>query len=220
MKLLIHTLLVSSTLILNAQFAVAKDKALLDALNAEADETSMVEDKSLNSTDSEPSITAKGITDYNALEKKVAEQIKGLLKSPDSDQKIDSKLENIVSSALLQGNKMNDIQSAVSAAMNDIKKASVKAGDASKAAIESAGKTLESIVAEKKIKTPVKQLNSAPTNAVIIPNTVTVLKGENLYKIAQRVYGSGRKYLDLYNANKDVLSNPDMIRVGQVLKVP
>ncbi len=213
-------------LALSTSLALAKDKALLDALSAEADNTSMEEDTSLDSTDSEPSSAPKDITDYDALEKKVAEQIKGLLKDPNKDKQISDKLENIVSSALLQGNKMNDIRSAVTAAMTDIKKASVKAGDASNSIIKSAGKALENIVAEKKVKpakTAPKVAQASPTipdNAIIIANTVTVLKGESLYKIAQRVYGSGSRYLELYNANRDVLSDPNIISVGQILKVP
>jgi nucleoid-associated protein YgaU len=233
MKSIVHAVLLSSLLILSIQSVSAKDDALLDALHSEAENTSMEEDKTLENTVSEPSIIPKDIIDYDELEKKIAKQIKSLLKEPvknddkkKSDKKFTDKLENIVSSALLQGNKMDDIRSAVSAAMTDIKKTSVKAGDVSTAAVESAGKALKNIVAEKKVNTAkttseATQTSSAiPENAIVIANTVTVLEGESLYKIAQRVYGSGGKYLELYEANRDVLSNPDMIRVGQVLKVP
>ncbi|HFC91382.1 MAG TPA: LysM peptidoglycan-binding domain-containing protein [Leucothrix mucor] len=225
MKFLINALLLGSVLILSASLALAKDKALLDALSAEADNTSMEEDTSLDNTDSEPSSAPEEITDYDALEKKIAGQIKGVLKDSDKDKKFNDKLENIVSSALLRGNKMNDIRSAVTAAMTDIKKTSVKAGNASNAIIKSVGKALENIVAEKKVKpakiaAKVAQTRSTIPDATILANTVTVLKGESLYKIAQRVYGSGSKYLELYNANRDVLSDPNMISAGQILKVP
>lgn len=226
MKFIVHAFLLGFLLILDTQFATAKDNALLDALNAEADNTSMKEDKALKGLDSEPSIVPEDIKDYDALEKKVAQQIKGLLKESGkgenkekSDKKLADDLENVVSSALLKGNKMDDIRSAVTAAMGDIKKASTKAGNASSTMLESAGKTLDSIVAEKKDDTPMVQLSSAMQKKSMI-NTVTVLAGESLYRIAQRVYGSGNKYLDLYKANRDVLSRPDMIRAGQVLKVP
>jgi nucleoid-associated protein YgaU len=91
--------------------------------------------------------------------------------------------------------------------------------------IESASKALENIVGEKDIvveKTakPKEVQTSVVDNTIIIANTVTVLDGENLYKIAQRVYGSGDKYLQLYEANKDILKDPNLIRAGQVLKVP
>ncbi|MCK5917285.1 MAG: LysM peptidoglycan-binding domain-containing protein [Cocleimonas sp.] len=228
MKFIIHTFLFGSLLALGVQLALAKDNALLDALSAEANNTSMKEDKALKGLDSEPSIVPKDIIDYDALETKVAQQIKNLLKESGdgadkekSGKKFADELENVVSSALLQGNKMDDIRSAVTAAMGDIKKASAKAGDASSAMLESAGKALESIVAEKKDNTIQVELSSVvPENPIIIANTVTVLEGESLYKIAQRVYGSGNKYLDLYKANRDVLSSPNMLRIGQVLKVP
>ncbi|CAA6808869.1 MAG: Unknown protein [uncultured Thiotrichaceae bacterium] len=50
--------------------------------------------------------------------------------------------------------------------------------------------------------------------------SVTVLKGESLYKIALRVYGNGGMYARLYDANKDAIIDPNLIRVGQTLKVP
>lgn len=50
--------------------------------------------------------------------------------------------------------------------------------------------------------------------------SVTVLKGESLYKIALRVYGNGSMYARLYEANKETVIDPNMITVGQVLKVP
>jgi nucleoid-associated protein YgaU len=233
MKSIVHAVLLSSLLILSIQSVSAKDDALLDALHSEAENTSMEEDKTLENTVSEPSIIPKDIIDYDELEKKIAKQIKSLLKEPvknddkkKSDKKFTDKLENIVSSALLQGNKMDDIRSAVSAAMINIRKSSAKVGDVSTEVIESADKALKDIVAEKKVNT-LKNISGTTQagvaisrNTIVIANTVTVLEGESLYKIAQRVYGSGSKYLELYKANKDVLSNPDMIRVGQILKVP
>ena len=50
--------------------------------------------------------------------------------------------------------------------------------------------------------------------------TIVVLKGESLSKIAAKIYGSGDKYHLLYEANKDTISNPNRISIGQVLKVP
>ncbi len=50
--------------------------------------------------------------------------------------------------------------------------------------------------------------------------TIVVLKGETLHAIAAKIYGSGRKYPLLYKANRDILNNPDLIEIGQVLRVP
>lgn len=48
----------------------------------------------------------------------------------------------------------------------------------------------------------------------------SVQKGETLSKIAQHYYGKASEYMKIYNANLDKLSDPDKIRVGQLLKIP
>lgn len=47
-----------------------------------------------------------------------------------------------------------------------------------------------------------------------------VAKGENLSVIAKKYLGNANKYMDVFNANKDILKNPDLIQVGQELKIP
>lgn len=47
-----------------------------------------------------------------------------------------------------------------------------------------------------------------------------VESGETLGKIAKEYLGEAKKYMDVFNANKDQLSNPDLIKVGQELKIP
>ena len=57
--------------------------------------------------------------------------------------------------------------------------------------------------------------------AVAAPaETYTVVSGDTLGKIAKHYYGNASEYMKIFNANKDQLTNPDMIKVGQVLKVP
>lgn len=48
----------------------------------------------------------------------------------------------------------------------------------------------------------------------------TVTKGESLSKIAKHYYGDMMKYKQIFEANRDQLSNPDLIEVGQVLTIP
>jgi LysM repeat protein len=48
----------------------------------------------------------------------------------------------------------------------------------------------------------------------------TVQKGDTLSAIAKKHLGAPNRYVDIFNLNKDVLSNPDVIRVGQKLKIP
>lgn len=47
-----------------------------------------------------------------------------------------------------------------------------------------------------------------------------VESGDTLGKIAKEYLGEAKKYMDVFNANKDQLSNPDLIKVGQELKIP
>jgi nucleoid-associated protein YgaU len=52
------------------------------------------------------------------------------------------------------------------------------------------------------------------------PTTYTVKSGDTLSKIAQEKLGDGKAYMDIFNANRDQLSDPDKIKPGQVLKIP
>jgi nucleoid-associated protein YgaU len=47
-----------------------------------------------------------------------------------------------------------------------------------------------------------------------------VAAGETLSKIAQKYYGDASLYTTIFEANKDVLKDPDKIRVGQKLRIP
>lgn len=50
----------------------------------------------------------------------------------------------------------------------------------------------------------------------------TVVKGDTLWKIAETHYGKGQgaKYNQIFEANKPMLSHPDKIYPGQVLRIP
>ena len=50
--------------------------------------------------------------------------------------------------------------------------------------------------------------------------TYTVKSGDTLSKIAKEMWGDANAYMDIFNANKDQLSDPDKIKPGQVLKIP
>jgi LysM repeat protein len=47
-----------------------------------------------------------------------------------------------------------------------------------------------------------------------------VVAGESLSKIALKYYGNGNKYMKIFEANRDILSNPDLIKPGQKLRIP
>jgi nucleoid-associated protein YgaU len=48
----------------------------------------------------------------------------------------------------------------------------------------------------------------------------TVEKGDTLWAIAKKHYGEGSKYVAIFEANKPMLSDPDKIYPGQVLRIP
>lgn len=50
--------------------------------------------------------------------------------------------------------------------------------------------------------------------------TITVVRGESLSQIAARIYGNGKYYTLIYDANRDTLKSPNVVHVGQVLKIP
>ena len=50
--------------------------------------------------------------------------------------------------------------------------------------------------------------------------TYTVQSGDTLSAIAKRLLGNANSYMDIFNANRDQLSDPDKIKPGQVLKIP
>jgi nucleoid-associated protein YgaU len=52
------------------------------------------------------------------------------------------------------------------------------------------------------------------------PKTYTVKSGDTLSQIAKDQLGSASAYMKIFEANKDVLTDPDKIKPGQVLRIP
>lgn len=48
----------------------------------------------------------------------------------------------------------------------------------------------------------------------------TVKSGESLSKIAKTYYGKPMEYMKIFNANTNILKNPDVIHPGQELIIP
>ncbi len=48
----------------------------------------------------------------------------------------------------------------------------------------------------------------------------TVVKGDTLSKIAKSYYGDAMKYPEIFDANRPMLKDPDLIYPGQVLRIP
>ncbi|MGB3392993.1 MAG: LysM peptidoglycan-binding domain-containing protein [Stenotrophomonas sp.] len=58
------------------------------------------------------------------------------------------------------------------------------------------------------------------TEEIVGEQHYTVQKGDNLSKIAKSLLGNANAWNRIFEANRDVLDNPDRILPGQVLKIP
>lgn len=65
-----------------------------------------------------------------------------------------------------------------------------------------------------------ESLAPKPATPPAVPKTYTVQAGDTLSKISKQFYGDAGKYMKIFEANRDKLSNPDLIKVGQVLAIP
>ena len=66
-------------------------------------------------------------------------------------------------------------------------------------------------------KTREAKTSPQPKNA---PLTYTVQKGDCLWNISKKFYGTGTKYKEIASANADKITRPNLILPGQVLTIP
>ena len=76
-----------------------------------------------------------------------------------------------------------------------------------------------------KVTNPITGVPTTPSRPPSPPasssKTYTVVRGDSLWKIASKYYGSGTKWPTIYNANKGVIGgNPNLIKPGQKLVIP
>ena len=68
------------------------------------------------------------------------------------------------------------------------------------------------------------QVTGGPAAAAAAPpppaKTHTVQAGDTLSKIAKQHLGDANAYMEIFEANKDQLTDPDKIKPGQVLRLP
>lgn len=76
----------------------------------------------------------------------------------------------------------------------------------------------EKVVLEEVIEEPVEEVvvEVAPP----LPSKIVVKNGEWLYDIARDQYGDFHDWKKIYEANKDKISDPDMIYPGMELVIP
>ena len=77
------------------------------------------------------------------------------------------------------------------------------------------------VVADIKVKAAPQTAPTTPSQAAAAQvTTYTVQPGDTLSAIAKKFLGNANEYMDIFNANRDQLSDPDKIKPGQVLKIP
>jgi nucleoid-associated protein YgaU len=59
-------------------------------------------------------------------------------------------------------------------------------------------------------------------SAVVVPKiaTITVSRGDSLWRISQRALGAGTRYATVFKANKEQIRNPNLIYPGQTFVLP
>ena len=66
----------------------------------------------------------------------------------------------------------------------------------------------------------VNDLLSSPIEEKEETTFYTIQSGDTLSKIAKEYYGNAMKYPVIFEANREVIKNPDLIYPGQVIRIP
>lgn len=67
---------------------------------------------------------------------------------------------------------------------------------------------------------PSQRLRIPPHPSALSPSELTVREGDSLWRLAARLYGDGRLWPRLWQANRDRLADPQQLRPGLTLTVP
>ena len=167
------------------------------------------------------------------LEKKQQENSTDALTSDSSEDSLLTSLEN------MQVDQMEDINLDLSKSDNS-KKVTTENSDENvdrynKVVVKQSANTYAQVDAlSVKIGSMVKEMESKPARKSTYTESITkevsvrenemriivVKSGDTLSKIAKRAYGSAMAYDRIYNANPDLIKNPNHIFIGQRLRVP
>jgi nucleoid-associated protein YgaU len=70
------------------------------------------------------------------------------------------------------------------------------------------------------ISTSAAPVDTGMGSATTTLRTYTVASGDTLSEIAKQFYNDGNQWPRIFDANRDILSNPDRISPGQHLRIP
>lgn len=100
-------------------------------------------------------------------------------------------------------------------------KASAAAEPESGTAVTKAGP--ESVAPEKSVSSAAQEkigTEDGSKNAKEIPSVYLVKQNDNLWNIAKSIYGKGEKWTVIFEANKEKIKNPDILKPGLELQIP
>jgi nucleoid-associated protein YgaU len=63
-------------------------------------------------------------------------------------------------------------------------------------------------------------VTAVPIDGSRAGRTYTVIQGDSLSRIAKKQYGDANKWRTIYEANRDLIKNPDLIYPGQSFRIP
>ncbi|MEO8808768.1 MAG: LysM peptidoglycan-binding domain-containing protein [Rhodanobacter sp.] len=80
--------------------------------------------------------------------------------------------------------------------------------------------TVSTATSNEKARADFSDVESQVTSTVDEAGNYIVAAGDNLSKIARHFYGNANAWKTIFDANRDQLSDPDLIKPGQILKIP
>lgn len=67
---------------------------------------------------------------------------------------------------------------------------------------------------------PIAPISKAAENLSSVTQEYTIKSGDSLSKIAKQFYGDAQKWNKIYEANKDIIKDPNVIHPNQKIKIP
>ena len=78
----------------------------------------------------------------------------------------------------------------------------------------------KTVASRNSVDNPFQKKDSRKEQKRTIPETYTVEEGDTLMRISAKFYGTNRKWRDIRDANRAIISSDGRVKVGQVIKLP